>query len=70
MLYEMIPFEIQATSIEPGGMKTDMTKDRDTNTEKSWNEMGPEIRKIYYDKNHRSLDFINKMGPWEAVLTL
>lgn len=60
--YEMIPFGIQATSIEPGGMKTPMTHDMKGNTEKNWNEMGPKIRDIYYDKIHKSLDFINAMG--------
>ena len=60
--FEMIPFGIQATSIEPGGMKTPMTANMAEATEKNWARMGPEIRDIYYDKLHDALEFINKMG--------
>lgn len=60
--YEMIPFGIQATSIEPGGMRTPMTADMEGGTKKNWDQMGPEIHDIYYDKIHKSLDFINSMA--------
>lgn len=59
--YEMMPFGIQATSIEPAGMKTPMTANPEENTKKTWDRMGDEIKKVYYDKLAPSLDFINSV---------
>ena len=60
--YELRKFGIQVTSVAPGGMKTPMTADMKGGTEKNWERMGPESREIYYDKIHKSLNFINMMG--------
>lgn len=59
--FEMIPFGIQATSIEPGGMKTPMTANPKEGTEKTWAYQLPGIKDIYYPKIGQSLDFINSM---------
>ena len=58
--YEMAPFGIQATSIEPSGMKTPMTQNAEENTRKNWDRMGKVVRDAYYDKISPSLEFINK----------
>lgn len=60
--YELRKFGIQVCSVAPGGMKTPMTEDMKGNTQKNWDRMGPEIYDIYYEKIHKSLDFINMMG--------
>lgn len=60
--YELRKFGIQVTSVAPGGMKTPMTADMKSGTQANWDRMGPEIHDIYYDKIHKSLDFINMMG--------
>lgn len=59
--YEMAPFGIQATSIEPAGMKTPMVADPIENQKKTWNRMGEEIKAVYYDKLSPSLNFINSV---------
>ena len=58
--YEMAPFGIQATSIDPAGMKTPMTQNAEENTRKNWDRMGKGVRDAYYDKISPSLEFINK----------
>ena len=59
--YEMKPFGIQATSIEPAGMKTPMTADPVANQKKTWDKMGKEIYDVYYKKVSPSLNFINSV---------
>jgi NAD(P)-dependent dehydrogenase (short-subunit alcohol dehydrogenase family) len=59
--YEMAPFGIQATSIEPAGMKTPMTVDADARTKKTWEAMGPVVREAYYDKINPTLEFMNSV---------
>ena len=59
--YEMRPFGIQATSIEPAGMKTAMTANPEENTKKTWERMGQEVRDAYYDKISPSLEFMNSV---------
>ncbi|MGN0446054.1 MAG: SDR family NAD(P)-dependent oxidoreductase [Acutalibacteraceae bacterium] len=59
--YEMIPFGIQATSIEPGGMKTPMTANSKEAAERTWAYQLPGIKEIYYPKIGKSLDFIDSM---------
>jgi len=59
--YEMVPFGIQATSIEPAGMKTPMTANPEENTKKTWDRMGDYIKTVYFDKLSPSLNFINSV---------
>ena len=59
--YEMRPFGIQATSIEPAGMKTPMIANPEENTKKTWERMGQEVRDAYYDKVSPSLEFMNSV---------
>lgn len=59
--YEMAPFGIQATSIEPAGMKTPMTADADARTKKTWEAMEPQVRDAYYDKINPTLEFMNSV---------
>ena len=59
--YEMKPFGIQATSIEPAGMKTPMTADPAANQKKTWDKMGKEIYDAYYEKVSPCLKFINSV---------
>lgn len=58
--YEMAPFGIQATSIEPAGMKTPMTANAEERTKKNWARMGKTVKDAYYDKINPSLEFMNK----------
>ena len=59
--YEMAPFGIQATSIEPAGMKTPMTANAAENQKKTWERMGQEVKDAYYDKINPSLEFMNSV---------
>lgn len=59
--FELMPFGIQCTSIEPGGMKTPMSANSQEATKKNWDMMGQEIHDIYYPKVGKSLEFIDKM---------
>ena len=59
--YEMAPFGIQATSIEPAGMKTPMTANAAENQKKTWERMGKEVKDAYYDKINPSLEFMNSV---------
>ncbi|HQR04593.1 MAG: SDR family NAD(P)-dependent oxidoreductase [Proteobacteria bacterium] len=45
--YELAPFGIQATSIEPGAVKTHMTADPVRNTDRIWEQAAPHIRQRY-----------------------
>ena len=59
--YEMAPFGIQATSIEPAGMKTPMTANAAENQKKTWERMGQEVKDTYYEKINPSLEFMNSV---------
>lgn len=45
--HELAPFGIQVTSIIPGGVLTDMSKNSHVNTKNSWAKQPEAIRKIY-----------------------
>jgi NAD(P)-dependent dehydrogenase (short-subunit alcohol dehydrogenase family) len=45
--FELAPFGIQATSIEPGAMDTPMTADHQANLEKTWSRMPPHVIELY-----------------------
>ena len=59
--YEMAPFGIQATSVEPAGMKTNMTKNAEERTKQTWDRMGEKVKNAYYDKINPSLEFMNRV---------
>lgn len=59
--YEMAPFGIQATSVEPAGMKTNMTKNAEERTKQTWDRMGEKVKNAYYDKINPSLAFMNSV---------
>ena len=59
--YEMAPFGIQATSIEPAGMKTPMIADPAENQKKTWDRMGEEVKRVYYDKINPCLAYMNSV---------
>jgi len=61
LLYELRPFGIQATSIEPGGMITPMTTNSEENMKKIWERMPKEVYDVYYDKISPSLEYMNSM---------
>jgi len=56
--YELSPFGIQVTSIEPGSMRTPMTADHETNMAKTWDMMPPHIKDVYYEKLKPSLEYM------------
>jgi NAD(P)-dependent dehydrogenase (short-subunit alcohol dehydrogenase family) len=45
--FELAPFGIQVTSIEPGAMDTPMTADHQANMEKTWSRMPPYVTQLY-----------------------
>lgn len=45
--FELAPFGIQVTSIEPGAMDTPMTHDHQANLEKTWSRMPPHVTELY-----------------------
>ena len=59
--YEMAPFGIQSTSVEPAGMKTPMTANPIENQAKAWDRMGQEVKEAYYDKINPTLEFMNSV---------
>jgi NAD(P)-dependent dehydrogenase (short-subunit alcohol dehydrogenase family) len=48
--FELAPFGIQVTSIEPGAMDTPMTADHQANLEKTWSRMPPHVNQLYRPK--------------------
>jgi NAD(P)-dependent dehydrogenase (short-subunit alcohol dehydrogenase family) len=48
--FELAPFGIQVTSIEPGAMDTPMTADHQANLEKTWSRMPQHVRDLYRPK--------------------
>lgn len=45
--FELAPFGIQLTSIEPGAMVTPMTADHQINLEKTWSRMPSQVQELY-----------------------
>jgi NAD(P)-dependent dehydrogenase (short-subunit alcohol dehydrogenase family) len=45
--FELAPFGIQVTSIEPGAMDTPMTADHQANLEKTWSRMPQHVQALY-----------------------
>jgi NAD(P)-dependent dehydrogenase (short-subunit alcohol dehydrogenase family) len=45
--FELAPFGIQVTSIEPGAMDTPMTADHQANLEKTWSRMPAHVQQLY-----------------------
>lgn len=48
--YELAPFNIQVTAVEPGAVKTGMTDNAITNMEKVWNSLPKDIQELYGPK--------------------
>jgi NAD(P)-dependent dehydrogenase (short-subunit alcohol dehydrogenase family) len=48
--FELAPFGIQVTSIEPGAMVTPMTANHEVNLEKTWDRMPPHVKELYRPK--------------------
>ena len=59
--YELAKFGIQATSIEPGAVKTHMTADPINSTARIWERSSPEIRQRYEAKLRPITDSLGKM---------
>ncbi len=57
---ELVPFGIQATSIEPSAMRTPMTANHEENMVKTWEQMPPHIKELYYDKLKPALDYMTE----------
>lgn len=45
--YELAPFGIEVTAIEPGGVRTPMTANAETNMQKVWDSMSSAVRARY-----------------------
>jgi len=59
--YELAKFGIQATSIEPGAVKTHMTADPINSTARIWERSSPEIRQRYEAKLRPITDNLGRM---------
>ncbi len=59
--YELAKFGIQATSIEPGAVKTHMTANPVESTASIWERTSPEMRKRYEAKLRPITDHLGKM---------
>jgi len=59
--YELAKFGIQATSIEPGAVKTQMTADPIKSTARIWERASPAIRERYEAKLRPITDHLGKM---------
>jgi len=59
--YELAKFGIQATSIEPGAVKTHMTANPVQSTASIWERASPEIRRRYEAKLRPITDHLGKM---------
>ncbi len=59
--YELAKFGIQATSIEPGAVKTHMTADPINSTARIWERSTPQIRQRYEAKLRPITDHLGKM---------
>jgi NAD(P)-dependent dehydrogenase (short-subunit alcohol dehydrogenase family) len=59
--YELAKFGIQATSIEPGAVKTHMTADPINSTARIWERSSPEIRQKYEAKLRPITDQLGRM---------
>jgi NAD(P)-dependent dehydrogenase (short-subunit alcohol dehydrogenase family) len=69
--FELAPFGIQATSIEPGAMDTPMTADHEANMEKTWSRMPTHVRDLYRPKLGPTMaaihDGLQKADPPEVL---
>ena len=69
--FELAPFGIQVTSIEPGAMDTPMTADSQANLEKTWSRMPPHVNELYRPKLGPTLaamrEGIEKADPPEVL---
>jgi NAD(P)-dependent dehydrogenase (short-subunit alcohol dehydrogenase family) len=72
--FELAPFGIQVTSIEPGAMVTPMTADHQANLEKTWSRMPPHVRELYRPKLGPTLaamrDGLEKADPPDVLAEL
>jgi NAD(P)-dependent dehydrogenase (short-subunit alcohol dehydrogenase family) len=59
--YELAKFGIQATSIEPGAVRTQMTADPVNSTARIWERSSPQIRARYEAKLRPITDALGKM---------
>ena len=59
--YELAKFGIQATSIEPGAVKTHMTANPVQSTASIWERTSPEMRKRYEEKLRPITEHLGKM---------
>jgi len=59
--YELAPFGIQATSIEPGAVKTNMTANPLETTASIWDRTSPELRRRYESKLRPITDQLGRM---------
>lgn len=72
--FELAPFGIQVTSIEPGAMDTPMTADHQVNLEKTWSRMPAHVQQLYRPKLGPTLsamrDGLEKADPPEVLAEL
>jgi NAD(P)-dependent dehydrogenase (short-subunit alcohol dehydrogenase family) len=72
--FELAPFGIQVTSIEPGAMDTPMTADHQANLERTWSRMPPHVRELYRPKLGPTLaamrDGLEKADPPDVLAEL
>src|SRR5437868_3337777 len=59
--YELLPFGIQATSVEPGAVKTNMTANPVESTASIWERTSPELRRRYESKLRHITDHLGQM---------
>lgn len=59
--YELAPFGIQATSIQPGAVKTNMTANPVQTTASIWDRTSPELRRRYESKLRPITDQLGRM---------
>lgn len=69
--YELAPFGISVTAIEPGGVRTPMTANAETNLERVWSGMPAEVRARYeaaMKPAHKNLvKALDKANPPELI---
>jgi NAD(P)-dependent dehydrogenase (short-subunit alcohol dehydrogenase family) len=72
--FELAPFGIQVTSIEPGAMDTPMTADHQANLEKTWSRMPAFVQELYRPKLGPTLEAmregLEKADPPEVLAAL
>ncbi len=58
--YELCPFGIQVTSIEPGSMRTPMTADHEKANAETWAQMPQYVQDLYQEKIKASIEVMKK----------